>query len=99
MRRFYQVVLTVVMNTTPVLSERENSKIKIDKFEVAGDNDDDGDHVEAGGVQACRRQAGCERAWRKNHTEAFQLGQQLFTIISMIKKVINYDFGYEVICR
>jgi len=29
-----QVVLTVVMNTTPVLSERENSKIKIDKFEV-----------------------------------------------------------------
>merc|ERR1719173_161176 len=29
-----QVVLTVVMNTTRVLSERDNSKIKIDKFEV-----------------------------------------------------------------
>ena len=34
MRKLYQVILTVVMNTTPVLSERENSKIKIDKFEV-----------------------------------------------------------------
>merc|ERR1712212_257023 len=29
-----QVVLTVVMNTEPVLSERDNSKIKMDKFEV-----------------------------------------------------------------
>ena len=34
MRKLHQVVLTVVMNTTPVLSERDNSKIKIDKFEV-----------------------------------------------------------------
>ena len=36
MIQLHQVVLTVVMNTTPVLSERENSKIKIDKFEVGG---------------------------------------------------------------
>ena len=33
-QQFRQVVLTVVMNTTRVLSERDNSKIKIDKFEV-----------------------------------------------------------------
>ena len=32
----HQVVLTVVMNTEPVLSERDNSKIKMDKFEVGG---------------------------------------------------------------
>ena len=98
----------MVMNTTPVLSERDNSKIKIDKFEVRddetnghnyeygdGDNDDD-DHVEAGGVQARRRQAGREGARRENHTEAFQFGQQLFKIISMIIQVIND--GCDVIC-
>ena len=61
-----------------------------------GDNDDD-HHVEAGGVQARRRQAGREGARRENHTEAFQFGQQLFKIMSMNIQVIN-DFEYEVIC-
>ena len=67
-----------------------------DDHDHADHNYDDDDHVEAGGVQACRRQAGREGARRENHTEAFQFGQQLFKIISMIIQVIND--GCDVIC-
>ena len=59
-----------------------------------GDNDDD-DHVEAGGVQACRRQVGCEGARRKNHTEAFQFGQQLFKIISSWSDLLMLAIGRQ----
>ena len=48
------------------------------------DSNDDDDHVEAGGVQAYKRQAGREGTRRKDYTEAFQFGEQVCHMVFVV---------------